>query len=63
MWEIVSKIYVGPLFNATPIVVGAISMQEVGATNFPHCSHFVLILFACTPVAIVWTLIVRSQQE
>ena len=48
MREIVSKIYVGPLFDATPIVEGVISMQEVkvGANNFPHRSHFVLISFA-----------------
>ena len=65
MWEIVSKIYVGPLFDATPIVEGVISMQEVGANNFPHRSHFVLISFAfrsrSAPVAIVWTLVVDGQ--
>ena len=46
IWEVVSKIYVGPFFDATPIVEGVFRCSEVGANNFPHRSHFVRISFS-----------------
>jgi hypothetical protein len=62
IWEVVSKMYVGPFFEATPIVEGVFRCSEVGANNFPHRSHFFLISFSfrsqSAPVAIVRTLVV-----
>ena len=63
IWEVVSKMYVGPFFEATPIVEGVFRCSEVGANNFPHRSHFFLISFSyrsqSAPVAIVRTLVVH----